>query len=165
MEAQVNGILMQYEESGDGPAVLLVHAFPLNGKIWQAQVAALHDRYRVITPDLRGFGDSEAPPGMYTMDQHADDLAALLDHLNLEHVILGGLSMGGYIGFAFLRRHGDRVRALMLCDTKAGPDSIEAQAAREANARLVEEQGSARSRPGSSPAWWRRRQVPNCETS
>jgi pimeloyl-ACP methyl ester carboxylesterase len=143
METNLNGIRVRFEDVGAGPAVLLLHAFPLSGAMWRRQVERLRDRYRVIAPDLRGFGGSDAPPGTYTMDQQADDVAALLDHLGVARAAVVGLSMGGYIAFAFWRRHADKVAALVLADTRAGADSEEGRAGREANARLAEEQGSA----------------------
>lgn len=142
METNLNGIRMRYEDAGQGEAVLLLHAFPLQGAMWRQQVEALRDSYRLIVPDLRGFGGTDAPPGPYSMDELADDVAALLEYLGLRRVALVGLSMGGYIGFAFLRRHGDRVAALVLADTRAGADSAEGKAGRETNARLAEEEGA-----------------------
>lgn len=143
METNLNGIRVRYDDVGEGPAVLLLHAFPLSGAMWWMQVAALRDRYRLIVPDLRGFGGTDAPPGPYSMDQLADDAAALLEYLGVGRVALVGLSMGGYIGFAFWRRHRDKVAALALADTRAGPDGEEGRAARETNARLAEEEGAA----------------------
>ncbi|MFV9507895.1 MAG: alpha/beta fold hydrolase [Oscillochloridaceae bacterium umkhey_bin13] len=143
MEINLNGIRMHYEHVGTGAAVLLIHAFPLAGAMWQTQLAALRTHYRVIVPDLRGFGRTDAPPGPATMDQQADDLAALLRHLGIAHATIVGLSMGGYIAFALWRRHRELVTALVLADTRAGADHAEGRAAREANARLVEEQGAA----------------------
>jgi pimeloyl-ACP methyl ester carboxylesterase len=143
METIINGIRMRYDDVGSGPALLLIHAFPLSGAMWRPQLEALQAQYRLIVPDLRGFGGSDAPPGPYTMDQQADDLAALLDHVGLAQATLCGLSMGGYIAMAFMRRHAARARALILADTKAGADGDEAQAGREANARLAETQGAA----------------------
>jgi pimeloyl-ACP methyl ester carboxylesterase len=143
METSLNGIRMRYEDVGAGPAVLLVHAFPLSGAMWRQQVAALHERYRVIVPDLRGFGGTDAPPGIYSMDQQADDLATLLEYLGVSTTALVGLSMGGYISLAFWRRHQEKVAALVLADTRAGADSAEGRAGRETNARLAEEHGAA----------------------
>jgi pimeloyl-ACP methyl ester carboxylesterase len=143
METNINGIRMRYEDVGSGPALLLIHAFPLSGAMWRPQIEALQSQLRVIAPDLRGFGGSDAPPGPYTMDQQADDLAALLDHLGVAQAALCGLSMGGYIAMAFMRRHAARARALVLADTKVGADGDEARAGREANARLAESQGPA----------------------
>jgi pimeloyl-ACP methyl ester carboxylesterase len=141
METNINGIRVRYEDVGSGPVLLLIHAFPLTGAMWRPQVEALQGQFRLIVPDLRGFGGSDAPPGPYTMDQQADDLAALLDQLGVAQATLCGLSMGGYIAMAFMRRHAARARALILADTKAGADGDEARAGREVNARLAEEQG------------------------
>jgi len=143
LETKINDIRMRYEDVGSGPTLLLIHAFPLAGAMWRPQVESLRDQFRLIVPDLRGFGGSDAPPGPYAMDQQADDLAALLDHLGVEQAIPCGLSMGGYIAMAFMRRHSARARALILADTRAGADSAEARAGREANAVLAETQGAA----------------------
>ena len=143
MWANINGINIYYEDKGQREAVLLVHGFPLNRTIWMPQVRALVPRYRVILADLRGHGRSDAPPGPYPMDLYADDLAALLDHLQVPRVVLGGLSMGGYIAFAFYRKYAPRVRALILADTRAGADTPEGRARREAGARLAEQEGAA----------------------
>lgn len=141
METNLNGIRMRYEDVGEGKAVLLLHAFPLSGAMWRRQIEALQDGYRVIVPDLRGFGGTDAPPGPYPMEQMADDVAALLEYLGVERAAVAGLSMGGYIALAFWRRHRDKVAALVLADTRAGADSEEGRAGREVNARLAEEQG------------------------
>ena len=143
MEALVNGGRLAYEDVGAGEALLLLHAFPLSGAMWRPQVAAFQGRYRVIVPDLRGFGASEVREGPALMEQFAADLLALCDQLQIERFALCGLSMGGYISFAILRAAAERVWALVLADTKAGADSAEAQTAREANARLAESQGAA----------------------
>lgn len=127
----VHGIDLATVDQGAGPPVLLVHAFPLNHAMWDAQIDALASKYRVIAPDLRGFGQSGISEGTVTMEQFADDLAALLDALEVaEPVVFCGLSMGGYIGWQFYRKHGHRVRAMILCDTRAVADTAEARAAR-----------------------------------
>jgi pimeloyl-ACP methyl ester carboxylesterase len=143
METHLNDIRVRYEDVGAGPPVLLLHAFPLAGAMWRRQVEALKGRYRLIVPDLRGFGGTDAPPGPYSMDQLADDAAALLDRVGVERAAVVGLSMGGYIALALWRRHAGKVAALVLADTRAGADSDEGRAGREANARLAEEQGAA----------------------
>lgn len=128
MLVDVNGIRLAYSDTGAGsPVALLVHGFPLNRSMWDPQIGSLRAAgLRVIAPDLRGFGASEAgPPGPLTMEQHADDLAALLSALGVvEPVLFVGLSMGGYVAFAFWRRHAAHVRALCLLDTRASPDSV-----------------------------------------
>jgi pimeloyl-ACP methyl ester carboxylesterase len=139
--ASINGIDMTYRDEGNGQPLLLVHAFPMNAAMWEPQITALSPRCRVIAPDLRGFGATAPGAGAFSLEQHADDLAALLDHLRIDKAIVVGQSMGGYISFALLRRHRERVGGLILADTRAGADSEEAKQGRETNARLAEEQG------------------------
>jgi pimeloyl-ACP methyl ester carboxylesterase len=133
-------------DRGSGPVVLLVHGFPLSHRMWESQIAALSDRSRVIAPDLRGFGES-APlrngEVVLTMEQLADDLAGLLEALGVSGpVTYCGLSMGGYIGWQFVRRHRQRLRALILCDTRAAADTPEARAGRRKLAESVRANGS-----------------------
>ena len=109
----MNGVNLAVEVRGEGPAVLFVHGYPLDRTIWRDQIDAL-EGYRRIAPDLRGMGQSDAPDLGYGMAIYADDLAALLDALGVDDVVLCGLSMGGYVVFEFLRRWRDRVRALVL---------------------------------------------------
>jgi pimeloyl-ACP methyl ester carboxylesterase len=142
MEAQINGMTLHYHDQGQGTPIMLVHAFPMSSALWEPQLAALAGEARLIAPDLRGFGASEVPNGPYTMETFADDLAALLDQLQIEQVVLAGVSMGGYVAFAFWRRYAQRVRALVLSDTRATADTEEARAARESNAQLAETQGA-----------------------
>ncbi len=107
MDTTLNGVRIAYHDRGrrHGTALLLIHGFPLDHRMWAPQLVGLSPDVRVIAPDLRGFGRSEVTPGPLTMEQHADDLAALLDHLEIERAVVAGLSMGGYIAFAFWRRH------------------------------------------------------------
>jgi pimeloyl-ACP methyl ester carboxylesterase len=114
---------LYHRDSGTGVPLLLLHAFPLSSAMWLAQREALGDMCRVITPDQRGFGGSPLGDDEPSLDVVADDVAALLDAKGLDRVVLGGLSMGGYVAMAFLRRHADRVRALVLADTRGGPDA------------------------------------------
>ena len=115
---------MAYDDTGGkATPLLLIHGFPLDRTLWEAQKQGLADVARVITPDLRGCGESGMPHGNVTMDAYADDLRGLLDKLGVENVVVGGLSMGGYITFAFYRKYPHRVRGLILAYTKAGADS------------------------------------------
>jgi pimeloyl-ACP methyl ester carboxylesterase len=110
-------------ESGAGVPLVLLHAFPLNSAMWFAQREGLADVCQVITPDLRGFGGSPLGHDEPSLDVYADDVARLLDARELDRVALGGLSMGGYVAMAFVRRHADRLRGLILADTKASADN------------------------------------------
>ncbi len=129
---------LAYTDEGPGPAVVLLHGFPLGRAMWKEQVAAIGSMYRVIAPDLRGHGDSPAPDGDYTIDEMADDVVELLDTLGLDvPVVVGGLSMGGYIALSLAERYPERIRALLLMDTRAAADSPEVAARREELAQAV----------------------------
>jgi pimeloyl-ACP methyl ester carboxylesterase len=115
---------LSWREEGSGDALLLLHAFPLSSAMWGPQLSALGDEWRVIAPDFAGFGDSPSRSGGgASMDAYADDVASLLDTLEIEQAVVCGLSMGGYAAFAMQRRHPGRIRALVLCDTRPGPDT------------------------------------------
>jgi pimeloyl-ACP methyl ester carboxylesterase len=129
--------------SGAGTPLVLLHAFPLDGRMWAPQVEALAGSYQVIVPDLRGFGTArEQAVEEAGMDLLADDVARLLDDRGVDRVILGGLSMGGYVALAFVRRHPDRLGGLLLLDTKAGADSEQAWADRRSMAERVLAEGT-----------------------
>ncbi|AGA25588.1 alpha/beta fold hydrolase [Singulisphaera acidiphila] len=132
-------MLLDFDDDGPGPVVILLHGFPLNRSMWKAQMAKIGSLYRVIAPDLRGHGHTAAPDGVYSIDAMADDVLDLLNALQLkEPVVIGGLSMGGYIALSLVARHPERVRALILMDTRAGADSTEAALGREEMAKQVE---------------------------
>lgn len=133
------------EDRGSGPTLLLVHGFPLDHSMWQGQIDGLSDICRVIAPDLRGFGKNKAPlESVVTMEQFADDLAHLLDQLNIQPPIcFCGLSMGGYIAWQFWQRHRRRIGQLILCDTRAVADTDDAARNRLEMADHLPEQGSA----------------------
>jgi len=101
----VNGITIGYDDVGDGDdTLLLIHGHPFNRSMWQPQLDAVRDAgWRVIIPDLRGYGETSVVPGLVTLDVFAADLAALLDHLECDVVVICGLSMGGQIVMEFLR--------------------------------------------------------------
>ena len=143
MEAFINSIQLHYVHAGRGVPLLMVHGYPLDHAVWQPQMNRLSDIAQVIMPDLRGFGSSDAPEGVYTMDTHADDLAALLNALKIEQAVICGLSMGGYIVLAFWRKYATRVRGLILVDTRAGADAPAARQARLNTAEQVRRQGTA----------------------
>src|SRR5262245_48348877 len=114
MLININGISIDYRDQGSGIPVVFIHAFPLNQTMWDPQFSELQDSFRTISIDLRGFGRSDAPLGPYSMTQMADDIRALLYHLEINRATLVGLSMGGYISLAFLQKYPQAVRALVL---------------------------------------------------
>jgi 3-oxoadipate enol-lactonase len=138
-----NGVDLNVLIAGEGPTIVLVHGFPLDQTMWRGQIEHLAKSRRVIAPDLRGFGGSGAvDPAEVSMETFADDLAALLDALGIgEPVCLCGLSMGGYIALAFVRKYRDRLSSLILCDTKASDDDAAAKKTREQTALKVLENG------------------------
>ncbi len=137
----VNGVNLAVDARGEGPAILFIHGYPLDHTIWRPQLEAL-DGWRRIAPDLRGMGQSDAPDLGYSMATYASDLAALLDTLGVERVVLCGLSMGGYVAFEFLRRWRERVGGLVLIATRAGADTAEGKRARDAAAGQAREGGA-----------------------
>lgn len=143
MRTRVRGIEMAYEMEGSGPPVVLLHGYPFNRTMWREQAEALSGSFRVIMPDLRGLGETEATveEEPATMNEMAQDVAALLDQLNIDRAMLCGLSMGGYVAFAFTRRFPLRVRALVLADTRPQADTDEARRVREEQARKVLAEG------------------------
>lgn len=138
-----NGVDLNVLITGEGPPILLVHGFPLDHTMWREQIDHLAKSRRVIAPDLRGFGGSgPVDPSGVSMETYADDLAALLDALDIsEPICLCGLSMGGYIALAFVRKYRDRLNSLILCDTKATADDEAAKKVREQTALKVLENG------------------------
>lgn len=127
----IPGATLSVTDVGQGTPVLFVHGFPLNHTMWRWQLEALRHDYRCIAPDLRGFGKSTVTEGIVTMRMFADDLAALIDSLAISQpIVLCGLSMGGYIAWEFARRYSQRLKGLILCDTRAVPDSTEGVANR-----------------------------------
>src|SRR6185503_16727703 len=126
----VAGLELAVEVRGDGPALVLVHGFPFDRTMWRHQLVGL-TRWKRIAPDLRGFGVSGVPSGDGSMGRYADDLVAILDALDVPQAVFCGLSMGGYILFELLRRYRDRVRGLILADTRAEADAPDGKRARD----------------------------------
>jgi pimeloyl-ACP methyl ester carboxylesterase len=143
-KVSVQGVSLAAVDQGAGLPVVLVHGFPLDHRMWAAQIDGLSKRCRVIAPDLRGFGQSDATNGAVSMEQMANDVAGLLDALGVhEPVVLAGLSMGGYVAMAFQKKHPQRLRGLVLCDTRAAADSPEAAQGRRQTAEKVLAEGTA----------------------
>ena len=131
------------EDLGSGVPLLLIHGFPLNREMWRPQIETLSATARVIALDLRGHGQSPSTEGPYSMDLLADDCAGVLEVLKVDHpVVVCGLSMGGYVSYAFYRRHSEKVAGLILAATRAGADSEEAKINRDKAAQLTEENGT-----------------------
>jgi 3-oxoadipate enol-lactonase len=129
-------------EAGGGWPVVLLHAFPLGADMWRPQLEAVPDGWRFIAPDLPGFGGEDpAGSGNASMDGYADDIAALLDALEIDRAVIGGLSMGGYVTFALFRRAPERFSGLLLADTRTAADTPEGRTARRAMSELVKTQG------------------------
>jgi 3-oxoadipate enol-lactonase len=125
-----NGLCITYSANSGDRALVLLHAFPLSATMWKPQVDGLE--CRLILPDLRGFEGTSPFRDAPSIDQMADDTAELLNGLAIsEPVVLGGLSMGGYVALAFARRHPERLAGLILADTRAEADTPEAKANRE----------------------------------
>ena len=136
--AKVNGIEIDYEDEGRGPAVLLSHGYSATGRMWAPQRPALEPRYRLITWDMRGHGQTESPadPAQYSEALTVADMRGLLAHLGIDRAVIGGLSLGGYMSLGFYRRHPEMVRALVICDS--GPGYRNAEARRAWNERAQE---------------------------
>ena len=147
MRVQLPDIFIDYEDSGPQhtslPTILFIHGYPLSRKIWQPQMSELTDSARVLSLDLRGFGESDATPSSYSMEMLADDCIAFLDRLGIVNpVIFCGLSMGGYITFALYRKYPQRVQGLILVSTRTGADSPEAKGNRDKAISLAEKEGT-----------------------
>jgi 3-oxoadipate enol-lactonase len=131
-----------YWTLGEGPAVVLLHPFPVHHQFWLPVAESLATRYRLILPDLRGHGDSGVGEGPATMQKHAADLARVMDDAEVGRAPIIGVSIGGYVMFEFWRQHRGRVAALGLCNTKAPADGPEARAGRLQAAADVLERGT-----------------------
>jgi 3-oxoadipate enol-lactonase len=140
---RIDNIQMAYTDSGMGRPVVLIHGYPFNRSLWNEQVAELSHSYRVIVPDLRGFGESDSSTGPATMDRMAQDVALLLDHLGISRAVIGGLSMGGYVALAFYKQFPSRVRSLILADTRAQADTEEGKQTRAQQAEKALAEGMA----------------------
>ena len=131
MQAAINGTHISFDDYGRGPAVLFIHDFPLNRKMWQQQAEAIAAAgFRVIIPDLRGFGDSELKAESCTINTYSEDLIGLLNFLGIGRAVICGLSMGGYILFDLLENHPDRVAGACLVSTRPVADDTHERARR-----------------------------------
>jgi 3-oxoadipate enol-lactonase len=142
VKLKVAGTELACDVTGAGPALLLLHAFPLGLAMWDEQVRALAEGRQVVRFDARGFGGSPPGDALLTMERIADDAVGVLDRLGVPSAVVAGLSMGGYAALSLARRHPDRIRALVLADTRSGADSPEAKAARATQAERVRREGA-----------------------
>jgi len=141
MQLTLEGARFDVLDEGTGPAIVLLHGFPLSKETWDAQAAALQPHARVIRFDFRGLGTSGVTPGPYLMESLAGDVAGVLDALEIERAVIAGHSLGGYVAFAFYRMFAERCLGLGAVCTRASADEPAAAAAREELATLAEAQG------------------------
>ncbi|MCC6573210.1 MAG: alpha/beta hydrolase [Planctomycetes bacterium] len=141
MHAIIHGIKMTYTDVGRGAPLLFVHGFPLSRGAWRKQISVFKKTHRCVAPDLRGLGASATPGGTITMAHMAEDLAALIAHLNAGPVTLIAHSMGGYVALAFARQFPKLLRGLVLVGTRAGADTPEAAQKRRETAEKVKIDG------------------------
>ncbi len=135
-----DGHEIAFDERGQGQAVMFLHGFPHDRSLWAQQLDGLSGQAHCIAPDLRGFGGS-GRGGPFSMDRYADDVVCLMDHLEVRRAVVVGVSMGGYVALALWRRHPTRIRALILCDTRAGSDDEAGRERRRQQIKLANEVG------------------------
>src|SRR5688572_24441063 len=133
--------ILPYTDKGRGEPLVLLHGFPLDRRMWDAQVERLSQKYRVIAPDLRGFGQSRRDDP-FTIESLADDIHLFLQQLVALPCVLAGLSMGGYVALAYARKYASDLRGLILIDTKAEADTSEGKQGREKMIQLVQKSGA-----------------------
>jgi 3-oxoadipate enol-lactonase len=135
-------VKLLFKAAGEGPVLVLLHGFPLSSSMWYPNFARLRERNLVVAMSLRGFGGS-AVASSAAMSEMADDVAETLDALGIARAAFCGCSMGGYVAFEIWKRHRARVRALVLADTRAVPDTAEQRAGRATFAAEVTKNGAA----------------------
>ena len=135
--ATLNGIEIDYAVGGRGRSVILSHGYGATGRMWDGQRRTLGDRYRLITWDMRGHGQTQSPDdaAQYSEALTVADMRALLAHVGVERAVVGGLSLGGYMSLGFYRRHPEMVEALIICDSGPGYRNAEARNAWNQRAR------------------------------
>ncbi|WP_131783768.1 alpha/beta fold hydrolase [Legionella gresilensis] len=134
---------ISYNDIGEGKPLVLIHAFPTDKRLWSLQEKGLVKKFRIISLDLWGFGESSSVDGStISMIHYADEIHQLLDYLHIEKAIIGGESMGGYIALAFLEKYPSQVEGLVLSNTQANDDDLDTKASREKLATEIIEKGS-----------------------
>ena len=137
---KVRGVDLFFNDKGRGSNLVFLHGFPMDSRMWDAQVAEFSGRFRVIAPDLRGFGQSHAVDP-FTIESLAEDIHELLNQIGALPCVLAGLSMGGYVALAYVGKYPADLRGLVLVDTKSEGDSAEQKESRQKMITLVREQG------------------------
>jgi 3-oxoadipate enol-lactonase len=143
MKTVIDGMTIGYTDQGNGTPLVFIHAFPLSKTMWQPQVETLKEAYRVITIDLGGHGESDIVLWNDSLDGYAKNVIHLLDHLEIAQAVFVGLSMGGYTLFSIYRHYADRVKAMVLADTRAQADSEEGKAGRHSMAEVAFSDGAS----------------------
>ena len=139
----VNGVRLAYERRGTGSPLVLLHGYPLDHHLWDEVVPLLQDTFDLILPDLRGFGESSTVDSFYAMEDIASDIAALLDHLEIQKTAIAGHSMGGYVALAFARLYPERISGLGLVSTQVLADAPDRKEGRYKSAAEVADKGIA----------------------
>ena len=138
---KINNIELAYARRGKGTPLVLLHGFPLDHHLWDDIAPLLEDRFDLILPDLRGFGESTTVDAPYSMDDYASDIAGLLDQLGIQKAAIAGHSMGGYVALAFARLYPERVNGLALISSQVLADPPDRKEGRYKSAADVAEKG------------------------
>jgi 3-oxoadipate enol-lactonase len=143
VDHRTSGVTISYRDLGEGPGdpLVLLHAFPLNGRMFEPQMTAFSGERRVVAPDYPGFGRSPRTPAQPDVHYYARGVRDLLDRLHFDRVVLGGLSLGGYVAFECMRLFPERVSALVLANTRPEPDPVEMREIRNEMALSVAREG------------------------
>jgi 3-oxoadipate enol-lactonase len=135
--------MIHFTDNGAGLPVVLIHAFANDGALWKPQIEVFAERFRIVAPDLRGFGGSPATDGKaVSMDLYADDVIELMDRLQIKRAVIGGISLGGYVALSLSLRFPERTCGLVLANTRAGADNPDWASFREALVSEIEKQGA-----------------------
>lgn len=151
MLVDIGGLRLAVQDGGTGLPVMLLHGFPLSSQIWDPIRPELEQACRLVTPDLRGMGQSDKPAGTYDMDTLAEDVARLADAIGLGRFVLGGHSMGGYVALRFAACWPDRLIGLVLMDTKAEADPPPGRVVRQEAIAEIARYGADRYLDGFAP--------------
>ncbi len=141
MSLLVNNLAVFHEGNSSNVSILFIHGFPYDHQMWKHQVSAFKSTHYCVSHDIRGLGESPAGDGQFTIEYFVDDLEQIIEYLKLDHPVLCGLSMGGYISLRAVERMEEKFRALILCDTKSEADNNEAKLKRAAGIKRINKEG------------------------